>query len=374
MSESINLASRYKKQVDERFSRDSLAALAVSDDYSFTGVKTVNVYSIPTVPLGDYSRSGLSRYGAPGDLGRNVQSLTVTQDKAFTFIIDKGDKLQSEMVMDAGKALSRQIREVCVPEFDLYVFRKLAATATDRGNFATTAITASNAYAKFLAAQESLGNHNVPDSGRMCFCSYAFANLIRQDPAFMMKSNLTQEMVNKGILGEIDGVKIVRVPSTRLPAGCAFILTHPGACVAPRQLEEYKTHLDPPGISGYLVEGRIIYDAFILNGRADGIFYHGSQAVLKGLDVITTPVPGGKTSVVVNTGLEGASRFYITAASRADLPAIAVNTVISEPAYTPLTANGLEIEVPEGHRIIRVAEVNASSKPIACGETVIYGV
>ncbi|MCQ2406627.1 MAG: hypothetical protein MJ067_05385 [Oscillospiraceae bacterium] len=54
MPNSVNLASKYKKQVDERFSRDSLAALAVSDDYSFSGVKTVNVYSIPTVPLGEY--------------------------------------------------------------------------------------------------------------------------------------------------------------------------------------------------------------------------------------------------------------------------------------------------------------------------------
>ena len=69
---------------------------------------------------------------------------------------------QSEMVSDAGKSLSRQIREVCVPEYDTYVFAKLAAAATAKGNYATTAITKSNAYEMFLQGEEFLGNHNVP--------------------------------------------------------------------------------------------------------------------------------------------------------------------------------------------------------------------
>ena len=87
-----------------------------------------------------------------------------------------------------------------------------------------------------------MGNHNVPDKGRVAFCSYKFANLLKQDPAFMKYSNLSQEMVIKGVLGECDGVKIIKVPSSRLPAGCAFIMTHPCAATAPKQLEEYKTH------------------------------------------------------------------------------------------------------------------------------------
>ena len=66
------------------------------------------------------------------------------------------------MVSDAGKSLSRQIREVCVPEYDTYVFAKLAAAATAKGNYATTAITKSNAYEMFLQGEEFLGNHNVP--------------------------------------------------------------------------------------------------------------------------------------------------------------------------------------------------------------------
>ena len=111
----INLASKFSQRVDERFHRESQAMLALNNDYKFTGVKTVNVYSIPTVAMSDYKREGTNRYGTPDDLTRNVQELTITKDRAWTFIIDRGDKLQSELVMDAGKAVARQLREVVVP-------------------------------------------------------------------------------------------------------------------------------------------------------------------------------------------------------------------------------------------------------------------
>ena len=95
---SKNLSSKYSKQVDERFTRISQAAMVTNNDFEFTGVKTVNVYSIPTGPMTDYRRSGNNRYGEANDLTRNVQTMTVNRDRAFNFIIDKGDKLQSEMV------------------------------------------------------------------------------------------------------------------------------------------------------------------------------------------------------------------------------------------------------------------------------------
>ena len=38
--ENRNLASKYAKQVDERFTRESQAMLALRNDYAFTGVRT----------------------------------------------------------------------------------------------------------------------------------------------------------------------------------------------------------------------------------------------------------------------------------------------------------------------------------------------
>ena len=271
-----NFAQLFAQKIDERFSRESQAAMALNNDYKFTGVKTVNVYSIPVVAMTDYARTGANRYGTPDDLGTNVQALTITKDRAWTFIIDKGDKIQSQMVLDAGKAVSRQLREVVIPEYDKHVFHTLAKAATAKGNTASTTASKTNAYELFLAGQEKLGDANVPDAGRVAFCSYKFANLLKQDPSFMKYSNMSQEMVIKGIMGEVDGVKIVKVPASRLPEGCSFILTHPIAATGPKQLEEYKIHDNPPGISGWLCEGRFIYDCFVLNEKADAIWYHGT--------------------------------------------------------------------------------------------------
>lgn len=271
-----NFATMFSAKVDEKFYKESQAAMALNNDYQFKGVKTVEVYSIPTAPLNDYTRSGSNRYGTPEDLGTNIQSLTITQDKSWTFIIDKGDHVQSQMVTNAGKALARQLREVVIPHYDTYVFRTLAKAAIANGNTDATAATKSNAYELFLKAQEKLGDNCAPDSGRVAFCSYKFANFLKQDPAFMKYGNVSQEMVTKGVMGECDGVKIVKVPASRLPAGCSFILTHPIAATAPKQLDEYKIHENAPGVSGWLVEGRMLFDAFVLNNKADAIFYQGT--------------------------------------------------------------------------------------------------
>ena len=361
--ENRNLASKYAKKVDERFSRESQAMLALNSDYAFTGVRTVNVYSIPTVAMTDYSRSGDHRYGVPNDLSRNVQTMTVGRDRAFTFIIDKGDKSQSQMVMDAGKALARQLKEVWVPEFDVYVFRKLAAEATARGNFSSETITKENAYEMFLQAMENLGNKNVPDKGRVAFCSYKFANFLKQDPAFMKYGDSSQEMVIKGVIGEVDGCKVVKVPSSRLPSGCAFLLTHPLAATAPKQLEEYKTHADPPGISGYLVEGRVVYDCFVLEEKADAIYYHGDQQILRNLNVTVALTGEEEITVLVNPGMpeDGCSWYY-----KLGDAAQTVTYGQSITGWTSLSHSG-EVVANSGSKVITVVEADADGKARAMG-------
>ena len=366
-----NLATRYLTEVDERFARESQAMLALNNNYKFQGDKTFKVYSIPVVPMTDYSRSGSNRYGTPTDLSRNVQTLTVAKDRAFTFIIDKGDKLQSEMVSDAGKALSRQLREVWVPEFDTYVFKTLAAAAQANGNYASTALTSANAYAAFLDGMEKLGNFNVPDQGRVAFCTYKFANLLKQDPAFMKYSDQSQQMILKGVIGEVDGCKIVKVPSSRLPAGAAFIITHPIAATAPKQLEEYKIHDNPPGISGWLVEGRFIYDCFILNEKSNAVYYHGGQSAIKVLQVITAASDTNKSTIVVNGVKEGAKWYYMTAATQAGLTAVTAGSAITTANWTELTANGLEITPTSGHKYIRVVDVDSANKPLGSGDAIL---
>lgn len=56
------------------------------------------------------------------------------------------------------------------------------------------------------------------------------------------------------------------------------MIAHPVATVAPTKLEDYRIHQDPPGISGDLVEGRICYDAFVLDNKKAAIYYQAVTA------------------------------------------------------------------------------------------------
>lgn len=278
-----NLAEKYADKVAERFKMQSLATKFTNQDYKWTGVKTLWVYSMATVALTDYARhgglfgsSGASRYGTLTDLKDEAQELQVSQDKSFTFVIDKGDKMDSMNVRDAGKALRREIDEVIVPTQDRHTFYKLALAAHTNGNYASAAsfANADAAYAAFLAGQTALDNNYVPTAGRVAAVNATTLNLLKQSSTFVKASEIGQKMLIKGQVGEIDGVAIVKVPDNYLPSNCHFIITHPSVAVKAEKLADYKIHTDPPFISGNLVEGRVYYDTFVLNAKQNGVYAH----------------------------------------------------------------------------------------------------
>lgn len=270
----VNLASKYEKKVDERFKLKSLTESAVNHDYDWAGVNAINVYSIPTVAMNDYTKSGTSRYGAAAELDNTVQTMTLTRDRSFTFTIDRANHQDTQMVMQSGKALARQIDEVIVPEIDTYRLAAISAAAVANGHTATAAVSSSNAYSTILDGSEALDEAKVPQGGRLLYVTPAFYNLIKLAPDFIKSTEIAQKMLVNGQVGEIDGMKVIKVPSTYMPANTPFIICHPVATVAANKLEDYKTHDNPPGINGWLVEGRKRYDAFVLDNKKDALYAH----------------------------------------------------------------------------------------------------
>lgn len=274
----INYAEKYSAKVDEAFALESKTNGAVNNDYDFAGVNVVNVYSIPTQPLEDYNMDavGGSRYGIPDELGDTKQTLTLTKDRSFTFTIDRKNLDDTMGTKAAGEALARQIREQVIPELDTYTLSKMAAGAGKTAHNET--ITKTTAYEKFLAGQEALGDAKVPLTGRIAYVSYGMYNFLKQDAAFIKQGDAAQAITVNGQVGVVDGTAIVPVPKSYLPTGVNFIITHPVAVVRPIKLEDYKIHDNPPGISGFLVEGRIRYDAFVLNNKKNAIYVSTSAS------------------------------------------------------------------------------------------------
>ena len=267
----VNYAAKYSQQVDERFKLGALTSSLVNYAFEWLGVSTVKVYSMPTAAMGDYTTEGASRYGTPEELGNEVQEMTLAKDRAFTFTIDKKSEDDTMGTMEAGAALRRQIDEVVIPEIDTYRISKLVAGAAAGNIVKDTAVTKANAYEKFLAVQEILDNKKVPTGGRICICTPGYYNMLKLDEAFTKKGDMATQIAINGLVGEVDGVYFVKAPKSYFPEKVHFIITNPIVMPSPIKLAEYKIHDDAPGISGYLVEGRVRYDAFVLNKKKDAI-------------------------------------------------------------------------------------------------------
>lgn len=270
----VNYASKYSANVQEKFTLASITANAVNTSVDFVGVNAVNLYHIPTVAMGDYTMSGSTRYGAATELQNTVETLTMSKDRAFTFTIDRRNQTDTMMTLEAGRALRRQLEEVIIPEVDTYRIAKIVAGA---GTSATpAAITKTNAYTSFLDGVTTLLENKVPLNGCFAYISANFYKQIRLDESFIKASDMAQDMLSKGVVGMVEGIPLVYAPGSYLPAKTEFVITHRDACVVAQKIEDYKIHDNPPGINGFLVEGRMYYDAWVLDNKKMAIYLHAS--------------------------------------------------------------------------------------------------
>lgn len=277
----INLTTVFKPYTDELFSTESKKALLTNNDFDWTGAHTVKVYKIGTSAMNDYSRNPVegftgSRYGTIKDLDATTEEFTLKKDRSFTFAIDKLDTDETAQQLEAASALARQQREVVIPEVDSYVYGVMAEGAGTKP--AAVTLDETNIYNEILKATEALDNAEVPESGRVLVVSPGVYLMMKRSQDITMETEIGSDMRLKGVISNVDGAAVVRIPSARLPEGFGFMLCHPCACVAPTKLEDYKIHVDPPGISGSLVEGRIVYDAFVLDNKKKAIYYQSNKA------------------------------------------------------------------------------------------------
>ena len=101
----INYAEKYSPIVAEAFKLQSKTADFVNGKYDFIGVKTVAIYQGQTVALGDYTIAGSDRFGTLSELELPKQEMTLTQDKAFTFVIDRMNYEGTKFANEVGARL-----------------------------------------------------------------------------------------------------------------------------------------------------------------------------------------------------------------------------------------------------------------------------
>lgn len=281
----INLVTKFSPLVDEKFTAESKTSLVTNKDYDFIGTHSIKIYSVGVAPMNDYGRNTtlgtgesevLSRYGVIKDLATTIQEVSMEKDRSFTFVIDKEDEDETLGALNAGSALARQLREVVIPEVDKYTYAKMSANA---GKTVTETITNATAYTSINAGTEVFDEKMVPIEGRVVTCVPAFYTMLKQDKNAVLETETGQDMRIKGVVSNMDGVTIQKVPSSLLPENTNFILSHKIATTQAIKLAEYKINNDPQGISGALVEGRIYYTAFVRDNKKDAIYVSVHAAV-----------------------------------------------------------------------------------------------
>ena len=283
---SVDLVAKFSPYVDEQFKAESKLNLLTNDDIDWTGAHTVRVYKVTTSAMHDYDRDGStltdgkwSRYGPVAGLDATTEELTLKKDRSFTFAIDKMDEDETGDVLNAAVALARQIKEVVIPEVDTYPYGVMCAGAGTKP--AAMVLTSDNIYDSILAGNSALDDAEVSETNRVLMVTPAVYKLMKRNPDITMETDIGQEQRQLGVIGMLDGCSVIKVPANRVPEDFGFMIAHPSATVAPVKLEEYKIHIDPPGLSGNLVEGRVCYDAFVLDNKKNGIYYQSIESAEK---------------------------------------------------------------------------------------------
>lgn len=275
----ISLATKFSPYTDEQFKAESKRALLTNQDFDWTGAHTVKVYKISTAKLTDYGRTGpeegnFSRFGSIEDLNATTQEMTLNKDRSFIFNIDKLDEDETVQQVQAATALARELREVVVPEVDTYTYDKMCSPAGTKPT--AKALTAENIYDEILAASQTLDDAEVPETDRVLVVTPATYQLMKKSKDIILETDIGEDMRLRGVIGNLDGMSVQKVPANRLPEKFGFMVAHPSATVGPVKLEDYKIHTDTIYSSGAVVTGRICYDAFVLDNKKTGIYYQAT--------------------------------------------------------------------------------------------------
>lgn len=295
----INYATKYATKVAERFHIKSVTDDDCGKAYSWLdpNSRTIKVGSVNTVPETQYKRSGDDRFGETHDVGDTLQEMTCEQCPAFSFTIDALDGTDQAIQKSAGRALRRQLDEVTVPGIDKYRIMRWALG----GNIVLkrNAPTKATIVEMVMDAGVEMDNAGVPSEGRTLYIPASNYKLIKMSPEFLNLKDLGEKAVGAGVVGEIDSMRVKKVPDHYMPRGVHFFIKHKGCTVDPVKLQKYDILKQVKGYSGPVVQGVTYHDAFVLGAKGDGIAVCGSADAVLDAPAITVSAAHAATITAV---------------------------------------------------------------------------
>lgn len=275
---SLTLSSAHLAVLDENFTLPSKTSELDNKDIKvdFEGRNAVTIRNWDVVDEVDYVRDGVDRFGTLNELGGGTQTLTLSQDKGATWSIDTGNYKDTDMTADASSTIDRQIREVAVPNVDIYNLAVIHAYAVANSQVTTNTLSSSDAYSDFLVQTALLTDAKVPEEGRVVYMTESIYNLLRLDTNFTKACDDAYRDLKTGVRTMINGVKVIVVPTSYLPANTGFLFTHAKAHKSVSKIEMARVLTEQRGIDGSVCEYRRYHDFFVLNNKGTAIRLHAT--------------------------------------------------------------------------------------------------
>ncbi|MCL2806682.1 MAG: hypothetical protein FWD27_00735 [Coriobacteriia bacterium] len=266
----VNLASKFEKVLDKAFPLKTYTDAWINKDYTFDGVNKITVTNLDTAPLVDYDVSAqLNRYGGWSEVTDTESDYLLQNSKSFQKTFDTHNKSDSIASKVAGDWMAQQVMYRVNPMIDRERFETAFEAAQDANGGGAVAYDAANILDQIYEMNANCDELSVPDSGRVMFIDSFGYKDIKQAVTPLLSQTTGKIVVKRGLMGGIDGLPIIKVPSNLLPDGVRALYWHNKALLACRKLTETFIDNGRPFLSGQIMTGLFRFDSWALNGYND---------------------------------------------------------------------------------------------------------
>lgn len=242
-------------------------------DMVFSGVKTVHVSNILTTPLQKYDKTKSidtgSRYGTTVEVSDDEQVFEMGDMISLSLTIDKTNNVDQFNAKKAAEVMKEYKDEQIVPYLDRYRMQKWA---NDGGiHYGLDEVPTVDTIAQVIIKARNRQRNRRVTGKTALIIPYEYLDVLSLSSQWVKLDKLGGQVLTKGTMGQFYGMDVVPFIDELMPKNARFMMINPKAPIAPKKIDSFKAHVNPPRINGDLLEFLMYHDAFVLGKKADGI-------------------------------------------------------------------------------------------------------
>ncbi len=249
----------------------------INNDAIYMQGRSFTVMKGDTASLKDYNRE------APNSID-NVKieetEYFLDQEKFWGRYVDRLDKRDTEGNIDVEYVVARQSAEVVAPYLDDLRFKTMAKNYNKHISVGTGKDAQYNAV---LDVSVELDEAGAPEGSRVLFVTPTFYKGIKQYVVGLPQGDTKQQVLGKGVQGELDGFIVVKVPSSFMQ-GVQAIATVGEVLASPLQVDATQVIEKQAGRFGETVQQLLYTGAFVPKHLQNKIFTLGGTKPTQKLD------------------------------------------------------------------------------------------